>query len=72
VSLTLNDGSTMKVSLAANGVVRHQVEGTLADVKVGERVVAIGSQSGDTFTASALQVGGGFGGPPPGTGQQNP
>jgi hypothetical protein len=66
VTLTLNDGSTAKVSLAADGVVRHQVEGTLADVKVGERVVAVGSQSDDTFIATALQVGaGGFGGPPP-------
>jgi hypothetical protein len=63
VSLTLNDGSTVKVSLAADGVVRHQVEGTIADVKVGERVVAIGTQSGDTFAATALQVGGGPGGP---------
>jgi hypothetical protein len=63
VSLTMNDGSTVKVSLAADGVVRHQVDGTLADVKVGERVVAIGTQSGDTFAATAIQVGGGFGGP---------
>jgi hypothetical protein len=63
VSLTLNDGSTVKVSLAADGVVRHQVDGTIADVKVGERVVAIGTQSGDTFAATAIQVGGGFGGP---------
>ena len=63
VSLTLNDGSTLKVSLTADGVVRHQVNGTLADLKVGDRVVAIGTQNGDTFAATALQVGGGFGGP---------
>ncbi len=63
VSLTLNDGSTAKVSLAADGVVRHQVNGTLADLKVGDRVVAIGTQNGDTFAATALQIGGGPGGP---------
>lgn len=63
ISLTLNDGSTVKVSLAADGVVRHQVDGTLADLKVGERVVAIGQRSGDSVTASAIQAGG-FGGAP--------
>ena len=63
VNLKLNDGSTLKVSLAADGLVRHQVNGTLADVKVGDRVVAMGTQNGDTFAATALQVGGGFGGP---------
>jgi hypothetical protein len=72
LSLKLNDGSTVKVSLAADGVVRHQVEGTIADVKVGERVVAIGAQSGDSFAATAIQVGGGQGGAPPGQGGAAP
>lgn len=74
VTLTLNDGSTMKVNLAADGVVRHQVNGTLADVKVGDRVVAVGTQNGDTFAATALQVGGGVGGPgvPGGTPRMTP
>ncbi|NNJ10909.1 hypothetical protein EKD04_011255 [Chloroflexales bacterium ZM16-3] len=70
VSLKLNDGSTVKVSLAADGVVRHQVDGTIADIKVGERVVAIGTQSGDTLTASSIQVGAAFGGAPGAPGGQ--
>ncbi|MBX0328008.1 hypothetical protein K2Z83_10005 [Oscillochloris sp. ZM17-4] len=77
VSLKLSDGSTVKVSLAADGVVRHQVDGTLADLTVGERVVAIGQRSGDTVTASAIQAGGAFGGAPgapgaPGANRPNP
>jgi hypothetical protein len=68
LSVKLNDGSTVKVALADKGVVRKQVEGTLADIKVGERVIALGTQNGDTFSASSIQAGTAFGngGPLPG------
>jgi hypothetical protein len=53
------------VQLAADGKVRKQVDGQLSDVTVGAQVVAIGTQSGDTFQATSIQLGGfggGFGG----------
>ncbi|NTV64089.1 MAG: hypothetical protein HGA65_11215, partial [Oscillochloris sp.] len=42
--------------------VRQQIDSSLADIKVGERVIATGTQSGDTFTASSIQAGVSFGG----------
>jgi phytoene dehydrogenase-like protein len=59
--LPTRNGQTMKVELAANGTVRKQVDGQLSDVTTGEQIVAIGTQSGDTFQATSIQIGG-FGG----------
>ncbi len=61
ITLTTRNGQTMKVELAANGTVRKQVDGQLSDITVGEQVVATGTQNGDTFQATSIQVGG-FGG----------
>jgi hypothetical protein len=61
ITITTRNGQTMKVELAANGTVRKQVDGQLSDITVGEQVVATGTQNGDTFQATSIQVGG-FGG----------
>ncbi|GAB4423035.1 MAG: hypothetical protein OHK0015_00110 [Chloroflexi bacterium OHK40] len=57
LTLTLADGSTRTLRLAEDVTVRKEVEGTLSDLVAGERVVAFGTGSGDTFEATALQVG---------------
>jgi hypothetical protein len=67
ITLTARDGSNVQVQLAQNGAVRKQVDGQLADIKAGDRVTAIGTQNGNTFEASLIQVGGGF----PGQGGPN-
>jgi len=41
--------------------VRKQVDGQLSDITPGTQVVAIGTQNGDTFQATSIQIGG-FGG----------
>ena len=61
ITIATRNGQTTIVQLAADGKVRKQVDGQLSDVTVGAQVVAIGTQSGDTFQATSLQVGG-FGG----------
>jgi hypothetical protein len=45
-------------------MVRKQVDGALSDIKAGEQIIAFGSQNGDAFQATSIQVGGqgGFGG----------
>jgi len=62
ITLSTRNGQTMKVQLAADGTVRKQIDGQLSDITVGEQVVAIGTQNGDTFQATSIQIGGGFGG----------
>jgi len=72
ITITTRNGQTTKVQLAADGTVRKQVDGQLSDIKQGDQIVAIGTQNGDTFDASSIQIGGfggGFGG---GRQQQNP
>jgi hypothetical protein len=61
ITITNRNGQTTTVQLAADGKVRKQVDGLLSDVTVGAQVVAIGTQSGDTFQATCIQIGG-FGG----------
>jgi len=41
--------------------VRKQVDGQISDITKGQQIVAIGTQSGDTFQANSIQIGG-FGG----------
>jgi len=61
ITLTTRNGQAMKVQLAPDGTVRKQVDGQLSDITVGTQVVAIGTQNGDTFQATSIQIGG-FGG----------
>ena len=61
ITITTRNGQTMKVQLAADGTVRKQVDGQLSDITVGTQVVAMGTQNGDTFQATSIQIGG-FGG----------
>ena len=62
MTVKARNGQTMKVQLAANGMVRKQVDGQLSDIKQGDQIVAVGSQNGDTLQATNIQIGGGFGG----------
>lgn len=65
VTLGTRDGQTVTVRLVADGAVHKQVDGSLADIKPGDTIVATGQQSGDTFEATSIQIGG-FGGARPG------
>jgi preprotein translocase subunit YajC len=71
ITITTRNGQTMKVQLAADSTVRKQVDGQLSDITVGTQVVAMGTQNGDTFQATSIQIGG-FGGGPGGSGGLNP
>src|SRR5687768_14971153 len=51
------DSTSTTVELAADAKVYKQVEAQLSDVKVGERITAIGKQDGDTLTAEMVQIG---------------
>ena len=68
ITIATRNGQALKVQLAADGTVRKQVDGQLSDIKQGDQIVAVGSQNGDTFQATSIQIGGGFGG---GRQQQN-
>jgi hypothetical protein len=62
ITITTRNGQTTKIQLAADGTVRKQVNGQLSDITPGEQIVAFGTQNGDTFQATNIQVGGQFGG----------
>jgi hypothetical protein len=62
VTVTTRNGQTTEVELAANGTVRKQVDGQVADITAGEQITAFGTQSGDTFEASSILIGGQGGG----------
>jgi hypothetical protein len=61
VVIKTQDGSTITIALAEGGTVRKQVDGTLAEITPGERIIALGQRNGETFQANVIQVGGGFG-----------
>ena len=62
ITLTTRDGQTTTIQLADGATVRKQVDGQLSDIKAGQQIVAIGTQSGNTFQATSIQIGGQFGG----------
>jgi len=59
ITIATRNGQTTLVQLAADGTVRKQVDGQLSDIKPGEQIVALGTQNGNTFQASSIQIGGG-------------
>ena len=65
ITVTTRNGQTMNIQLAADGTIRKQVDGQLSDIKAGDQIVAFGTQNGDTFQATNIQIGqfGGGGGP---------
>jgi hypothetical protein len=72
ITVTTRNGQTMTVQLADQGTVRKQVDGQLSDIKAGDQIVAFGTQNGDTFQATNIQIGqlgGGQGGQGGGQGQ---
>jgi hypothetical protein len=62
VTVTTRNGQTTKIELAANGTVRKQVDGRISDIVAGEQITAFGTQSGDTFEANSILIGGQAGG----------
>lgn len=62
ITITTRANQTLKIQLAADGTVRKQVDGQLSDIKAGDQIVAIGTQNGDIFQATSIQLGGAFGG----------
>jgi hypothetical protein len=58
ITINTRNGETAKIQLAADGTIRKQVDGQLSDITTGEQIVAFGAQSGDTFQATSIQVGG--------------
>ncbi|HEU5013913.1 MAG TPA: hypothetical protein VFT66_15440 [Roseiflexaceae bacterium] len=62
ITVTTRNGQTEKVQLATNGTVTKQTSGQASDITKGAQIVAIGQANGDTFQATAIQIGGGFGG----------
>jgi hypothetical protein len=62
ITISMRNGETAKVQLAADGTVRKQVNGQLSDITPGEQIVAFGAQNGDMFQATSIQIGGQFGG----------
>jgi hypothetical protein len=66
ITLKLNDGSTKIVILSNKTEISKATTGTKADLKNGERVMAIGTQNSDgSITANLVSIGGrfrGFGG----------
>jgi hypothetical protein len=58
ITISTRNGETATIQLAADGTIRKQVDGQLSDITAGEQIVAFGTQSGDTFQATSIQVGG--------------
>src|SRR5689334_10284198 len=58
ITITTRNGQTMKIELASGGTVRKQVDGQISDITTGEQIVAQGTQNGDTFQATSIQIGG--------------
>ncbi|HEY3229317.1 MAG TPA: hypothetical protein VGJ87_08855 [Roseiflexaceae bacterium] len=59
ITIATRNGQTATVQLVADGTVHKQVDGQLSDIKQGEQIVAFGTQNGNTFQASSIQIGGG-------------
>lgn len=57
ITLTTRQGATTKVQLADGGTVRKQVDGQITDITNGEQITAFGTQNGDSFQATSIQIG---------------
>ncbi|GAB4204181.1 MAG: hypothetical protein OHK0022_29090 [Roseiflexaceae bacterium] len=58
ITVSTRDGRTVELQIAADGQVRKVVEGKAADIAQGEQITAFGTQSGEVFQASSVQIGG--------------
>ena len=59
----------MTINLAASTTVRKLADGQISDIKQGEQITAFGTQNGDAFDATSIQIGQLGGGRPQGQGQ---
>ena len=69
VTITTRSGQNMTINLAASTTVRKLADGQVSDIKQGEQITAFGTQNGDTFDATSIQIGQLGGGRPQGQGQ---
>ena len=58
ITITTRAGQHLTINLAGNATVRKLADGQLSDIKPGEQITAFGTQNGDTFDASSIQIGG--------------
>lgn len=58
ITLSARDGTATTVELSADGKVRKQVDGAFSDIHTGDRVTVMGTQNGNVFQATAIQIGG--------------
>lgn len=56
VQVTLQDGSVATFNVDAQTVIQKTVNGTIGDIQAGERITALGDQSGNTSTARTIQI----------------
>lgn len=69
VTITTRSGQNMTINLAASTTVRKLADGQVSDIQQGEQITAFGTQNGDTFDATSIQIGQLGGGRPQGQGQ---
>lgn len=62
ITIQTSNGEMATIQIGDSTAIRKQVAGQIADIRAGDRIVAFGARSGDTFQATAVQIGG-FGGP---------
>lgn len=62
ITLKMNDNTTTTVQLNANVQIHKQAVGQVSDIHTGDRIVAIGTKSGNVLQATSVQLGGAGGG----------
>lgn len=69
LTLTVPGSADIQVTLSTSTTIQQQAQGTVTDLKEGQRVLVRGTQSGHNIAATAVQVtdGLGLGGPSPST-----
>lgn len=58
VTVKTQTGDTTTVTLATGGTVQKLVDIQLSDIHIGDAVTGVGSQQGESFQATRIQVGG--------------
>lgn len=62
IVMTLTDGTKVTIAAGTSTTVTTTVDGTVSDLKVGERITVIGQKTGSTVAATSIAEGDQFGG----------
>ena len=62
IVITLTDGTKVSIAASNSTKVTTTVNGTVGDLKVGERITVVGQKTGATVAAASITEGGQFGG----------